>query len=228
MRLLFLFLVLINGIVYLWFTANRQSVNAAPTIIPNGNAPRLVLLSESDRDFKSENTNTPTNHTAVELGSRACFTLGPFMNQESMLEASEKLILSGHSFEKRVSEKKEQIGYWVYLPPFEALDAAQEKAQEFKLLGDKHYYVVKPPSDYAYGISLGVFKSRENAEKRHRQIKNLGYDALLEGRFRQNPVYWLDYVESDNRESFDNSELPGSQIHPRVCETIIADGQPLP
>ena len=227
MRLLFLFLVLVNGLIYYWFTTNQQSVNAAPAA-PGDNAPKLVLLSESDRDFSSENIDAPTDQVAAKSDPRTCFTLGPFMNQESILEASEKLLLSGYPFTKRASEKKEQIGYWVYLPPFATLDAAQKKAQEFKLLGDKHYYVIKPPSDYAYGIALGVFKDRANAEKRHRQIKNLGYNARLEGRFRQNPVYWLDYVESDNGKGFDNSELPGSQIYSRACETTVADGQTLP
>lgn len=223
MRLLFLFLVLINELIYLWY-ADRQTVDTA-LAIAESKAPQLILLSESGREFQPEKTEPPVNETAVANDSpqyyqrRACFTLGPFMSEESMQQASEKLILSGHPFEKRTSEKKEQIGYWVYLPSFATLDAARQKAREFKLLGEKHYYVVKPPSDYAYGISLGVFKDRKNAEQRQRQIKNLGYDAILEGRFRQNPVYWLDYIELDGGKSFDNSELPGSQIHPRICET---------
>lgn len=227
MRLLFLLLVLVNGLVYLWFSADRQSVSAAPTDT-DGKAARLVLLSESGRNFKAEDSGITSGDSVTDVGSRACFTLGPLMSRESVLEAGEKLNAAGLSFERRVSEKKEQIGYWVYLPPFATPEAAQEKAQEFRLLGDRHFYVVKPPSEYAYGISLGVFQDRKNAERRHRQIEGLGYNPLLEGRFRQNPVYWLDYVEAGDGEDFDNSGLPEAQIYPRVCETTIAENPPLP
>ncbi len=227
MRLLFLLLVLTNGLVYLWFSAGQQSVSAVPTDTDSIVA-QLILLSESGHDFKPENPNVADNGPVANRDTKICFTLGPFMNQESVLEAGEKLTAAGLAFERRVSEKKEQIGYWVYLPPFATPEAAQEKAQEFRLLGEKHYYVVKPPSEYAYGISLGVFQDRGNAERRHRQIERLGYSPLLEGRFRQNPVYWLDYVESGNGRNFNNSELPGAQIYPRVCETDVAEGLPLP
>ncbi len=223
MRLLFLFLVLVNGLIYLWYTLHSQPVQATAQI-PFGDAPELVLLSEAGEvaPVKEDITESLPEVVVDNTPVQRCYTLGPFMNKESMVGATQTLMLSGRAFEKRVSEKKEQIGYWVYLPPFATIDEAREKAQEFKLLGDKHFYVVKSPSEYVNAISLGVFKGKENAERRHRQIQNMGYEARLEGRFRQNPVFWLDYTEMPDTRELDTSEMVGAQRLPRSCETVAS------
>lgn len=225
MRLLFLFLILINGLIYLWYTFYSEPLQAT-TQIPFGAAPKLVLLSEAG-EIKTTQEATDQGPPALsadvpDAPVQRCYTLGPFMNKEIMVEASQTLTLSGRAFEKRVSEKKEQIGYWVYLPPFSSIEKAQEKAQEFKLLGDRHFYVVKSPSEYANAISLGVFRDKENAQRRHRQIRNLGYEARLEGRFRQNPVFWLDYTEIPDIQALDTREMVGAQRLPRSCETVAS------
>ena len=49
MRLLFLFLLLVNVFIYLWYSFNQQPLNAAPVKIDTS-APRLVLLSELPAD----------------------------------------------------------------------------------------------------------------------------------------------------------------------------------
>jgi len=178
MRLLFLFLLLVNGFIYLWYSFNQQPLNAAPVKI-NTSAPRLVLLSELPPDTLTKvvviDEETKAGNEKPESSPRkSCFTLGPFMNNEDVTDATQKLMLSGRPFEKRVSEKKEQIGYWVYLPPFETREAAVQKAEEFKLLGDKQFYVIKAPTEYLNAISLGVFSGKENAKRRYRKMKNLG------------------------------------------------------
>jgi len=231
MRLLFLFLLLVNGFIYLWYSFNPQPLNAAPVKIDTS-APKLVLLSELPADSLSkvvdDDNKKMLSSIKPETGpQKSCYTLGPFMNNEDVTDATQKLMLSGRPFEKRVSEKKEQIGYWVYLPPFESRDAAVQKAEEFKLLGDKHFYVVKAPTEYENAISLGVFRGHENARRRFRQLKNLGYDVKLEGRYRQNPVYWIDYTEQADSQVLDIQDFANAQSIPRACE-VIASSKPLP
>lgn len=207
MRLLFLFLLLVNGLIYLWHTTEDKPAAAAP---PDA-APRLVLLTEAGR------TPPPAYASAPATDAESCYTLGPFMNQESLRRGDAALTRAGHRFTRRVSRIKEQIGYWVYLPPFANADAAQQKAGELERLGELHFYIVRPPSEHANAISLGVFEDRANAEKRHRQMQTLGHNATLQPRFRQNPVYWLDYVAPAAAGNFDNSALTGTRVLPRVC-----------
>lgn len=233
MRLLFLFLLLVNSLIYLWYSFYQQQVNAEPATISIV-APKLVLLSELQPvehepamvSQKLLETETETN-TENSQTHKLCYTLGPFMNNESVTEATQKLMLSGRPFEKRASKKKEQIGYWVFIPPFTTREAALEKAEELKLLGDKHFYVVKQSAEYANAISLGVFSARDNAKRRYRQLKNLGYDVKLEGRYRQNPVYWVDYTEQQDSQALNMQDFVSAQRLPRACETI-ASSEPLP
>ncbi|HEY5734444.1 MAG TPA: hypothetical protein VIU36_06745, partial [Gammaproteobacteria bacterium] len=118
MRLLFLFLVLVNGLVYLWYTFHQQPLNASPVSLQAG-YPQLVLLSELPEESKIvpiPNVIVPGGASEthqVNIPQRSCYTLGPFMNSEDVSRAAEVLIQSGRPIEKRASEKKEQIGYWV-------------------------------------------------------------------------------------------------------------------
>ena len=228
MRLLFLFMLLVNGLIYMWYSFNQQPLNAA-TVRIDTSAPRLVLISELPPEdpvstIIVDESDKVEKREPDQVDEKKCYTLGPFMNNDDVTGATEKLMLSGRPFEKRVSEKKEQIGYWVYLPPFESREAAIQKAEEFKLLGDKHFYVVKTPAEYANAISLGVFRGKSNAQRRFRQLKNLGYDVKLRGRFRQNPVYWLDYTEQADSEALNMQDFVGAQSLPRSCEVVASSG----
>ena len=234
MRLLFLFLVLVNGLVYLWYTFHQQPASASNRTL-TGNHSQLVLLSELPDKSRvvpvpvtavSEETSEPRQPTQAVV-KRSCYTLGPFMNDDDLSEAAKALIQSGRPIEKRASDKKEQIGYWVFIPPFSTREAALSKGEELKLLGEKHLYVVKEPEKYKNSISLGVFKGKSNAERRYRQMKNLGYEVKLEGRYRQDPVYWIDYSEQQGNQGLPLEKFVGAQRLDRPCETV-ASSEPLP
>ena len=232
MRLLFLFLLLVNGLIYLWYTFSQQPVNAAPVAIDTS-APRLVLLSElppmpEEQTLVKSEPAQPGSETQEETTpQKLCYTLGPFMNDEDVSLVTQKLMLSGRPFEKRVSERKEQIGYWVFIPPFKTRDIAVDKAEELKLLGEKHLYVLKTPEKYANAISLGVFRGKENAKRRFSELKNLGYTVKMEGRYRQNPVTWLDYTEQSDSQTLETQDMVGAQRLQRACE-VIASSETLP
>lgn len=231
MRLLFLFLLLVNGFIYLWYGVYQQPVRAA-SVTMNSSAPQLVLLSEQEITVEEKSADTDMTLTAgldvkEPQTDKQCYTLGPFMTSESVTSASEKLMLSGRPFEKNVSEKKEQIGYWVFMPPMKTRDEAVDKAEELRLLGDTQFYVVKQPAEYKNAVSLGVFRSKANAKRRFRQLKNLGYEVKLEGRYRQNPVFWLNYSEQASSKALSTDDFVGAQRLPTACE-VIASSDSLP
>ncbi len=236
MRLLFLFLLLVNGFIYLWYTLNSEPLQAM-SLATDPDAPRLVLLSEqnilpevqigvdTEAAAPGKGQTASINASTQQAGASMahCYTLGPFMNEDSVSDASRGLMETGRPFARRASEKKELIGYWVMIPPLKNEDAARVKIQELKLMGDKHHYIVREPAVEKFAISLGVFHSRKNAERRHSKMKNLGYSVKLEGRYRQNPVYWLDYTEQESHAQLDLARFVGAQRLPRVCEAIASN-----
>jgi hypothetical protein len=234
MRLLFLFLLLVNAAIYLWYNTQGNQVDASPFRPVPADVPKLVLLSErvgNEQVDEIVNTSVLKKDSLEQEASEDvdekimhCYTVGPFMNEDTTQQVADELAGSGRTFLKRTSEKKEQIGYWVYLPSYKSQSAASAVAQQFKLLGDKHFYIVQPPDENAYAISLGLFRGKKNAQTRFNQIKNLGYNAKLEPRFRQNPVFWLDYSETADNQPFDASTMVGVQQLPRNCEQIASEG----
>jgi len=229
MRLLFLFLVLVNGAIYLWYTFNSEPVQAM-SAAAEPDAPRLVLLTEQN-DLPQVQAGTEQGDAALSdsadkksrSSSKQCYTIGPFMNKDSVSNAARHLMSTGRPFEKRASDKKELIGYWVMIPPLKNESEARNKVQELKLMGDKHHFIVREPAAEKYSISLGVFHSRENAERRHSRMKNLGFNVRLEGRYRQDPVYWLDYTEHDDSAELDLEVFDGAQRLPGVCAAVASN-----
>jgi len=62
--------------------------------------------------------------------------------------------------------------FWVMLPPYPNLDKATEAAAILKQHNIKDFFVVRS-GDYENAVSLGVFSTRERAERRNKQISAL-------------------------------------------------------
>jgi hypothetical protein len=56
-------------------------------------------------------------------------------------------------------------GYWVYIPPVKKRAEVEQKIEELKARGVKDYFVVQEKGQWLNAISLGVFKSKEAAQK---------------------------------------------------------------
>ena len=221
MRLLFLFLLLVNGLIYAWYTFYSVPAQAVATV-ETPDAPRLVLLSE--QQSRPAAADVVADLVKNEDDVVQCFTLGPFMSEGDLADATRGLMMAGRPFEKRVSKKKELIGYWVLIPPLETEADAYAKAQALKQAGDKHHYVVKDPLIGINAVSLGVFREKANAQRRSRQIEKLGHTVKVQARYRQDPVYWLDFTEQKSAQALDISQFVGAQRLPRACEEIASKG----
>ena len=238
---MFLFLLLVNGLIYVWYAIYNVPAHAVATV-ETPDAPRLVLLSEQSRLPEGQPdaqpaeaepqdsvavSETPDSKPGVDTGkddTTQCFTLGPFMNKDDLSGATRGLMVTGRPFEKRVSKKKELIGYWVVIPPFKTEADAYAKVQELKQAGDKHHYVVKDPAVGINAVSLGVFRDRLNADRRLAQVKKLGHEVKVQTRYRQDPVYWLDFTESRNAQALDIRQFVGAQRLPTACKEIASKG----
>jgi hypothetical protein len=120
---------------------------------------------------------------------RVCQTIGPLLDKNDAASVSAQLYKQGYQPAVRGGEVREPSGYWVYMP---AMPASEARAivDDLDANGMKDYFIGKRNH-----ISLGIFSSKRKARARQNRIKTLGYDAVLDQRYRTRIVYWLDIEE---------------------------------
>jgi hypothetical protein len=136
------------------------------------------------------------------------------------LKAVRKL---GVSVNRRQESQRTPKGYWVYLPPSKSYQAAKRKVAEMQKKGLTDLFIMGNGSQ-KNAISLGLFKSKEAAEDRFTQVKNLGLKAVFETQYRLSQQSWLDMsVAGDQTATVaaltEVSEgFPGASLAQRKCQ----------
>ncbi len=132
-----------------------------------------------------------------------CRTVGPLLAEADAQAISKQLSDQGYAPRTRTGEVREPSGYWVYMPAMPAREARRIVA-ELDTSGMKDYFIGK--QNY---ISLGIFSRKDKAQTRLGQVQALGFDAVLDQRYRTRNVYWLDIEERDK-------PLLGSELWLRI------------
>lgn len=57
------------------------------------------------------------------------------------------------------------IGYWVYIPPLKDKAATNQKIAQLKARGVEEYFIVQEDGEFQHAISLGIFKTKDAAQK---------------------------------------------------------------
>lgn len=85
----------------------------------------------------------------------------------------------------RVVAEDEQVfvGYWVYIPPHDSMDAARNTMAE---LGDRGLsdYGYVGGDEYEHAVSLGVFSSEERSQRRQAEVEAEGFETEVGERHR--------------------------------------------
>jgi hypothetical protein len=119
----------------------------------------------------------------------ACYTIGPFLAEADLKAAMGRLEALEFIAELRTAEEQQQIGYWIYLPAMPRGEALEYKAK-LDSHKDKEYFIGKDNV-----LSLGAFRDKGRAERRIRQLRKIGIEAVQEPRFKTRNVFWIDLVE---------------------------------
>ena len=122
---------------------------------------------------------------------RVCRTVGPFLEKEDATQVFVELAKQGYVLNVRDGDVREPAGYWVYLPAPNA-EEARNIVADLDAHGMKDYFIGKQNH-----ISLGIFSGKDKARIRQQTVKRLGYDAILDQRYRMRDVFWLDVEEQD-------------------------------
>lgn len=147
---------------------------------------RLVLLKEHLAQQQEKSASLSAESTA------RCNTLGPFKSKKSANAIKTELLALGIKAERRTSKDNTRKGYWVLIPPEKTRKQARAHISELKEKNVKDYFLVVT-GEQVNAVSLGVFSKSELAQRRYKEIKDLGFRVKLQKVDLPLREYWLDW-----------------------------------
>ena len=197
-RVVFLLLLAANVGVAAWLYLAPQR-HAAATVAPvtDPGVPALQLLAENEpaRPEASAAELAAAPSTPEEEARDRCVSLGPFGTQADLRRAMNALTPLVKRIQFRESRQNATRGFLVYLPAPSSREQSLAVARSLSAKGVRDYYVVTA-GEQQNSISLGLFKDRNNAERRRAEVAALGFAPAIVERNEEAPVYWLDYALS--------------------------------
>lgn len=194
-RAIFLLLLALNIAAALWLWLAPRPADSMPAPTDPGVA-MLTLLSERLATLDNDAAELAAAPEPIEPhNAAACIEIGPFQTQSDLRQAEQVLVAIGRPLSMREAVERRFRGYWVYLPASASRDRALVTARELAAAGVRDYYVVTA-GDRENMISLGLFRDRDNAERRQNEMRTRGYAADLNERIEEQRVYWLTLAQS--------------------------------
>lgn len=179
MRVLCLFLLFANlvyfaaerGDVKLFGSRQREPQRMAAQIAPEAVrilAPAAVAQLEASA------------RQPAAAPAQACLEVGGYAADET---ARVEGALGGLGLGAALTTRKaeEPTSFMVYIPPQGSMDAAQRKLEELRRLGVTDYAILQDNGPLRFGVSLGVFRSEESAQKRLAELAAQGVRTARAG-----------------------------------------------
>lgn len=221
MRMMFMFLLLMNVLFFAWQYRYPQQTTAAMEALPADLASiRLIRETAAAIPLPAEKVESDS---VLPPASKSCYTLGPNEDEQVVEAIRQKLQAVTAHLTIRVIEESQLHRYWVYLK----VASYEEAVTTSKLLAQNNisdYFIMSPGADRK--ISLGHFKEKAYADRREQQLKQLGFPVETEVIYHHFKLFWLDYeVDDAQRDQVKDLIAPYLQneisILNRECEKIV-------
>jgi hypothetical protein len=215
-------LVLVNLAFAAWALLIDRPVDG-PAARDITHLPRLVLASEpTERATKGG----PGGAGAAAAAANAhCVTVGPFGDLAIAAAAASLLQTRGYTPIQRDEPGPDLIAYWVYLDnvPTDAAVARLLQKLHDNGVADARVMPIATPTEMRR-ISVGLFNEQDGAERRARQVKNLGLAPAIAEQHQSQASYWVDiYLNSPGQSVSTEGLLPpaaaGAHLEIRDCPT---------
>lgn len=119
-----------------------------------------------------------------------CYILGPFAGAADADLAVTRLRRQNIQVSVSETESHKFGGYWVYIPS-DSLRSARKQIAQLKELGIQDISL-STPGGVRHLVSLGVYSTRERAQRRQVALSNIGFYTRMEQRVIKSPEYWID------------------------------------
>jgi hypothetical protein len=216
------FLILLSA--NLLFLAWAKWIDAPRDVGPQdalAHLPRLQLVGEPSTGGKPTSAiQTPAATEKVTLRvvpevSRTCTSVGPFNDIAHAARAAGLLNQRGFHLQQRAEEGETIEGYWVFVGGMQSDGDVNELVARLEKNGFTDAHVMKNFSTNRR-ISVGMFSTRERAEKRAAAVKALGLAPEVGERRFPGTVYWVDVALTSAAQKPPPEYLFADIGHPRV------------
>lgn len=194
MRWIFIVLLVINGVLPLWYFAlgsdSRVQLQAARSTYwpPPSDVADIVLLGE-----RSESLDGSVKINAEEspAGQRPelCAMVGPFPAPDAAKHFVERLRALDVLATARAFELRTGLDYWVYFPPEASRQDAYRRLAELQAQGVDSHIILR--GELAHGISLGVFSQKTLAEAQVQSVQLQGQTPKIRVIDRSHEEIWV-------------------------------------
>lgn len=120
-----------------------------------------------------------------------CTSVGPFNDITHAARAAGLLTQRGFKLEQRAEEGETIEGYWVFVGGLSSDQDVNEVVERLEKNGFTDAHVMKNFSTNRR-ISVGMFSTRERAERRAAAVKDMGLSPEVGERRFPGTVYWVD------------------------------------
>jgi cell division protein FtsN len=149
------------------------------------------VVSETPQSEQTSSVDAPEQSTKPQQGEVAvsrCGVIGPLKDRQEAKEIVDDLSQSGLTAKLERKIEKEQIGYWVVIPPVEDGSQAQAKIEELAKVGVEDIWHFRG-GGMKNAISLGMFAKKENAEKLSQEVLAKGFETEMRPRYINKTSY---------------------------------------
>jgi cell division septation protein DedD len=127
----------------------------------------------------------------AEEARTTCTSVGPFNDIARAARAAGLLAQRGFHLQQRAEEGETIEGYWVFVGDLQSDDEVNQVVDRLEKSGFSDAHVMKNFSTNRR-ISVGMFSTRERAEKRAAAVKAMGLEPEVGERKFPGTVYWVD------------------------------------
>lgn len=232
MKRFVVFLVVINLLVFGYYWLKGMPVpqdmraletKASQIQVVMGNAPRPPAASEASAAVAASATPavaSQAQNVQVDDSSTKTVCLRWSGISAEQIDGARKVV------KDLGVEVKESGGgdakVWVYIPPQPDQDTAKSKAKQLAELGVDDYFVVNNGGKWQNAISLGVYSSKEAADRRLEELRNKGVRSAVV-RDKDDTLkpfsFHLNKVSAAQREQLEKAggQMRGTAVLPTKC-----------
>ncbi len=197
----------------------KQSSPSKPVSVPlPSHAPAAPRPAATSKLNLSMDMTTPE---AVKPAVPICMEWGEFSGPDlARATAALSAMQLGDRLSQRQAER--EIGYWVYMPPLRNKAAVNRKIAELKALGVSDYFVVQGSGRWQKAISLGVFKTRDAAQKFLHALNTRGVRTAQVGERLskvKTTLFIFNGIDAATQAKLAvmQSDFPGSELNAASC-----------
>ncbi len=186
MRVLFLFLALVNLLFFGWsYWIDKPAAGRSA----HSNATSLQLLAAAPA---AASTTATTAATGAAAGAR-CSSFGPLTDPAAATVVSTALRARNFTPRERSVQADVVDGYWVYIDNLRDPDARARALTRLARAGVRDAAALAGSGQ----VSVGLFNEQKGADLRAAAVRSAGLEPVIEARSHPAKEYWFD-VELPN------------------------------